>query len=394
MPHAHAITVSLAVHVVTVSTSRGPSEDRSGPLLRTLVEGAGHRIAGHAIVPDDPEAIGAELDRALGETKIEVVLLTGGTGLSTRDCTPAVVRARLDREIVGFGELFRSLSFAEIGAAAMLSSAVGGIAKGKQVFALPGSTAACTLAMEKLILPELGHIAGELRKETALPKRTSEAVRPVMRSRTTPDPLPEFALPAPAAMEPPRKGTDVVQVAAEPLPEAAAPAPGWQAAIAALGGRLVPAGGAALPEALAAIPAAIDVLNSATARMKLVCDDGRSWLVFGYPDLLRPSSKVIAVREALPIAEVVALHRWPARVGLCNELSDSLLPSAEASVAEVSEARCGKPWPEEGSLFAVEAAAVWVQQRRYVRKWDGKRPGPEDNVGPAIGSLLLSWSQR
>lgn len=394
MPHAHAVTVSLAVHVVTVSTSRGPNEDRSGPLLRTLAEGGGHRVAGHAIVPDDPEAIGAELDRALAETNIEVVLLTGGTGLSARDCTPAVVRARLDREIVGFGELFRSLSFAEIGAAAMLSSAVGGIAKGKLVFAMPGSTGACRMAMEKLILPELGHIVGELRKETALPRRTTEAVRPVMRSRTTPDALPEFALPAPAAMEPPRKGTDVVQMAAEVVPETAAPAPGWQAAIAALGGRLVPAGGSPIPDALAAIPAAMDVLNSASARMKLVCDDGRSWLVFGYPDLLRPGSKVIAVREALPIAEIVALHRWPARVGLCNELDDSLVPSAEANVAEVSEARCGKPWTEEGNLFAVDAASVWIQQRRYVRKWDGKRAGPEDNVGPAIGSLLLHWSQR
>jgi molybdenum cofactor biosynthesis protein B len=400
MPHPHEVAATLAVHVVTVSTSRGPAEDRSGPLLRELSTAAGHQVVGHAIVADDPEAIGAELDRVLETPGIDVVLFTGGTGVSARDCTPATVSARFERPLPGFGELFRWVSYAEIGAAAMLSSATAGFAKGKVIFALPGSTNACRTAMEKLILPQLPHLAGELRKEAPLSRRTGELVRPVVRPRPAAEvaepraakPASE-ALAAPLAQEPPRKGIDVVPIVA-PAPEPTPGASGWQAAVAAVGGRLVPAGAAPIPEALSAIPAAMDVLTAANARMRLLAEDGRSWLLFGYPDLLRPTSKVLAVREALPVAEIVALHRWPARVGLCCEAEDSLLPTTEANVAEVSEARTGAPWPEDGHLFAVEGSAVWVQTRRYVRKWDGRKAGAEENVGPAIGSLLLHWSQR
>lgn len=425
MPHAHAVSGSLQVHVITVSTSRGPAEDTSGPLLREMASAAGHAIAGHAIVPDDPEAIAIELDRALAATNVNVVLLTGGTGVSARDCTAPVVKSRLEREIPGFGELFRQLSYAEIGAAAMLSGALGGIARGKVVFAMPGSSAACRLAMEKLILPELGHLAGELAKESPLPRKVGEGVRPVVRARLGVDPMPDLlttprapplavpappsapkgwatseSLPAPAVMEPPRRGIDVVPTGAgDPITPSAAstgegPAPGWLAAVTALEGKLLPVGNLAIPEALAAIPAAMDVLNSANARMKLTAGDGRTWLCFGFPDLLRSSSKVIAVREGLPVAEIVALHRWPARVGLCTELGDALIPGVETDVAEISRERCGREPATTGHLFAVEGAAVWVQERRYVRKWDGKRLGPEENVGSAIGSLLLHWSQR
>lgn len=397
MPHTHAIAVSLGVHVVTVSSSRGAVEDLSGPLLRSLAEGAGHAIAGHAIVPDDPEAIGAEIDRALNASNIDVILLSGGTGISTHDGTSAVVRARLDREIPGFGELFRAVSFAEIGSAAMLSSAIGGIAKGKIVFAMPGSPAACRLAMQRLILPELGHIAGELRKEAPAGRRLSEAVRPVVRGPIRAASVvnrPDAALASPTVIEPPRRGTDLVQMNAEVTPVEANIAPGWQAAVSALGGQLRSCGSASLPEAITDIPAAMDVLNSASARMKLDCGDGRSWLVFGYPDMLRPSSKVIAIREGFPVAEVVALHRWPARVGVCTELEDSLLPSFNANVATVAEARCGRPCDQPGNLFAVEAGAVWIQSGSNVRKWDGKRLGPAESAGAALGSLLLNWSQR
>jgi molybdenum cofactor biosynthesis protein B len=395
MPHEPP-SVALQVHVVTVSTSRGPGEDRSGPLLRSLAESAGHIVTGHAIVPDDPDAIGTELDRALAASNVDVVLLTGGTGVSARDCTPRVVRSRLDRELPGFGEIFRHLSYAEIGAAAMLSDAVGGIARGRPVFALPGSTGACRLGLESLILPQLPHLASELRKEAPLPRKHGEAVRPVVRARATPDRDPgSIPLAEPSPMQPPRRGIDVVQTETpRGDPPEEAPAAGWQGAVAALGGRLLPAGVAPVPDALAAIPAAMDVLGSANARMKLVAADGRSWLLFGFPDLLRPASKVLAVREALPVSEVVALHRWPARVGICCELDDSLLPGTASDPDAECEARTGKPCPESGSLFATDSGAVWVQQRRYVRRWDGRRLGAEENVGPAIGSLLLSWSQR
>lgn len=401
MPHAHAAHVSLRVHVITVSTSRGPADDRSGPLLRQLATGAGHEIAGHAIVADDPDEIGGELDRALFSPTIDVVLLTGGTGISARDCTASVVRSRLDRELPGFGELFRMLSFQDVGSAAMLSSAVGGLSRGRVVFALPGSVGACQLAMEKLILPELGHLAGELKKESPLPRKSGEVVKPVVRSRVSTGGLPAAAAPAvdesldsAEALSPPRKGIDITPAPdAERPPEIERPG-GWQAAVRAVDGKVVPVGGMEIPDALARIPAVMDVLQSASSRMKLVAADGREWMLFGYPDFARPSSKVIAVREALPISEVVALHRWPVQVGVCIEGDDSLLPNNAAVVGKIAEQRTGKAYEGDGQLFAVDAAAVYVQERRWVRKWDGKKLGPEDNIGAALGTMLLNWSQR
>jgi molybdenum cofactor biosynthesis protein B len=115
-------------------------------------------------VKDDAAAIGAALDAALASGACSAVLLTGGTGVAPRDVTPEAVGPRLERALPGFGELFRSLSFAEIGAAAMASRALAGVARGKPVFALPGSRAAIRLALERLILPELGHLVAEAGK--------------------------------------------------------------------------------------------------------------------------------------------------------------------------------------------------------------------------------------
>lgn len=173
MPHAHHVddVRPLGVFVLTVSTSRSPSEDHSGVLLQELARAEGHVVAGYRLVPDDPDIVGATLDEGLRDPAVHFVVINGGTGISARDLTPMVVATRLERVLPGFGELFRMLSWAEVGAAAMLSSALGGVARGRPVFSVPGSTAASRLAMEKLILPEIRHLVRELAKETPLPLR-------------------------------------------------------------------------------------------------------------------------------------------------------------------------------------------------------------------------------
>jgi len=150
--------------VVTVSDTRTLADDSGGALLCSLLEAAGHPVAERLLVHDDVAEIGAALDALLARDDCAAVLLTGGTGVAPRDVTPEAVAVRLDRTLPGFGELFRQLSFAEIGAAAMVSRALAGIARGKPVFALPGSRGAIRLALEQLILPELGHLVGEARK--------------------------------------------------------------------------------------------------------------------------------------------------------------------------------------------------------------------------------------
>ena len=157
--HARA---NLKVGVITASDSRTPETDESGGLIRTMLQAAGHSVDYYEIVPDDSEKISAALVSNL--ENLDAIIINGGTGITARDGTTEVVKSVLDKELEGFGELFRMLSFQEIGPAAMLSRAVAGVRHGKLIAALPGSPDACRLAMEKLLIPELGHIAYLLSK--------------------------------------------------------------------------------------------------------------------------------------------------------------------------------------------------------------------------------------
>ncbi len=147
--------------VVTVSDTRTLETDTGGLLVAELLEGAGHSVADRVIVPDEPDAIASALDAALSRAGCQAVIFTGGTGVAPRDVTPDTIEPRLARLVPGFGELFRLLSYEDIGSAAILSRALAGISDGRVVFVLPGSRGAVRLAMEKLILPEIGHLAAE-----------------------------------------------------------------------------------------------------------------------------------------------------------------------------------------------------------------------------------------
>ncbi|HZX42757.1 MAG TPA: molybdenum cofactor biosynthesis protein B [Myxococcaceae bacterium] len=151
----------VACFVLTCSDSRAQADDVSGRALREGLEAAGHGVVGQTVVRDEPEQIRAAIERGL-EGGARAVLVTGGTGITRRDQTVEAVRPLLDREIPGFGELFRMLSFQEIGSAAWLSRALAGTVRGALVFVLPGSPNAVRLALERLILPELGHAVREL----------------------------------------------------------------------------------------------------------------------------------------------------------------------------------------------------------------------------------------
>src|SRR5262249_33798166 len=158
--HAHSGHAArrVACAVVTVSDTRTEATDTSGRRMRELLEAAGHRVVGSVIVRDEPDAIRARIEAFLMDAAVDAVLLNGGTGLAPRDTTYEAVDGLLEKRIDGFGELFRMLSFQEIGSAAMLSRAVAGVARGRVVAILPGSTAGVELGMERLLVPELGHL--------------------------------------------------------------------------------------------------------------------------------------------------------------------------------------------------------------------------------------------
>ncbi len=155
---------SVACSVITCSDTRTPETDTSGQLIRTLLEQAGHRIHAYHVVKDEPSQVRTLIRQAGGNQAVDALIINGGTGVSQRDSTFEAVRVLLEKHIPGFGELFRSLSYKEIGSAAMLSRATAGLHQGKVIFSIPGSRGAVRLAMEDLILPELSHLVGELRK--------------------------------------------------------------------------------------------------------------------------------------------------------------------------------------------------------------------------------------
>lgn len=151
----------VACGVITISDSRTEETDTSGRRIRELLREKGHRVEAYRIVRDEPDLIRSALQEL--PDGVEIVICNGGTGLSRRDTTYEAISALLDKEITGFGELFRMLSYEQIGAAAMLSRATAGVSGNRVIFSVPGSTAAVDLAMTRLILPELGHVVGLVR---------------------------------------------------------------------------------------------------------------------------------------------------------------------------------------------------------------------------------------
>lgn len=148
----------VACVVVTASDTRTPATDVSGRRIVELLTAAGHQVVRVHLLPDDPEAIAGCIRGEIADGAVEAVIVNGGTGLAPRDTTYEAIEQLLDKRLDGFGELFRMLSFQEIGAAAMLSRATAGLAGRTAIFSMPGSPAAVELAMTRLVLPELGHI--------------------------------------------------------------------------------------------------------------------------------------------------------------------------------------------------------------------------------------------
>lgn len=160
-PHPDAPGMTVHCAVITVSDTRTPQTDRSGDLIQQLILSAGHAVDYYALIKDEPAQIRAQL-KTLSDRSIDALILNGGTGIAPRDTTYDAIEALLEKTLPGFGEIFRWLSYQEIGSRAMASRAIAGVYQGKLVFSVPGSTNAVKLALEQLILPELVHLVSQL----------------------------------------------------------------------------------------------------------------------------------------------------------------------------------------------------------------------------------------
>ena len=164
IPHPDPENISLGCAVITVSDTRTEETDKSGQLLQEILRSSGHSITEYLIIKDEKLAVVAQMEALCQREDIDAVIFNGGTGIAPRDTTYDAIEHLLEKILPGFGELFRWLSYQEIGSRAIASRAVAGIYKSKLVFSLPGSTNAVKLAVEKLILPELVHLVLQLRK--------------------------------------------------------------------------------------------------------------------------------------------------------------------------------------------------------------------------------------
>jgi len=161
--HAHrqAAPTRVRCYVLTISDTRTEETDTGGRALVDLLSGGGHEVLGKTIVPDDPERVRQSVEARLADARVQAIVTTGGTGISSRDQTYEAISGIIEKRIDGFGELFRSLSYDQVGTAAMLTRALAGTARRKIIISVPGSEDAVRLAVTKLVLPELGHLVRE-----------------------------------------------------------------------------------------------------------------------------------------------------------------------------------------------------------------------------------------
>lgn len=162
-PHPDTTEITVNCAVITVSDTRSPETDRSGQLIKQLLLDASHTVGAYTIVTDEPIEIQAQME-VLGHSDLDAVIFNGGTGIAPRDTTYDAIEGLLEKTLPGFGELFRWLSYQEIGSRAISSRAIAGVYQNKLIFSLPGSTNAVKLAMQQLILPELAHLVSQLHK--------------------------------------------------------------------------------------------------------------------------------------------------------------------------------------------------------------------------------------
>ena len=159
--HKQKAPQSVTCAVLTISDSRTEQDDESGRLIRQRLSDNGHRVMSYAILKNEADAIEKKIYELLGQEELQVVITSGGTGASHRDITVETISPILEKKLDGFGELFRLLTYREIGTPSIMSRAVAGVVRGKVILCLPGSSGAANLAMDRIILPEIGHMVRE-----------------------------------------------------------------------------------------------------------------------------------------------------------------------------------------------------------------------------------------
>lgn len=325
-------------------------DDAPATLCAGLVGDAGHSVVGPRHVEDI--GLGPALTAAAAQG-IGCVVVTGNRAFPEPD--PVLDSGLIEDAVPGFDALFHTLVQRELGSEALRMRAAAGTAHGVLVVMLPHSDSACRVALEELVLPELGDLA--------------------VGGGESAEPTPEG-------------GFQLLQMDEEAPIQDATP---WMQQLSALGGSLDRDARTDLPPSIAKSAPVLEVLNTAGERGVVILND-ESYGCYGFPDLRRANAKVLLIGPGEPVGEVVALHRMPAKIGVSRR-GGGLLHST-GRLGRTCEEVTGGDYPENGRLFAVDTGCVYVREGDQVYSWDGRNRKLEGSPQSVLATLLLGWSTR
>jgi len=342
------------------------------------------------------------------------VIVVGGLGHGPADRTRAALTSLFSRPVQGFSDIYRLVSFRDAGAGALLHDALAGYVGPALVVGVPADPAACERAIDEVLLPVLPELlesadgtatvpsgkrpdAGEdteiafvASEPEADPADDDEAAAD--EGSSLPPPQPRWQLGRPAV------ATEAAPIEAEPPADPDAteiPDRGWKRAVYDLEGELVRGKSPDTPQNLENFAPFMEILHQAGERARLDLPSGVTYDLYGFPDLQRANSKVIAVGWGEPLAEVIALHRYPVQAGLSIQEARGIMPRRDSPIRDIALAVTGRAPPDtSGELFAVDHDAIYVQRGKWIFKWDGRRERQEGNPRQTLVTLALGWHSR
>jgi len=394
---------AVDVHVLVVSSAPGRT-DASGPAVANQLEAAGHVVVDRFVVARDRSSIQQALV-ALSASGATAIVVLGGTTVFEERVSLDAAHALFGARLASFAPLALDVAQSVVGSQALWLDADAGLIGQTVVFLLPPSAEVAVALVERLVAPQLAAAVGWA-AQAGLALSREEAEENHAEEGFGPDPETQDAVfeEVPPATTFGRLGRPAASVGVQGRPDAAPPPPeegaspgAWERAIAALHGEMIRDRREDLPQPVERLAPLLDVLQQAgeTAVMKL--PSGVRYSLWGFPDLRRPGSKVLAVGWGQPLCEIIAMHRFPTQTGTCIDEGHGRLPRASTDVGRVSVDVTGRAPPDIATvngLFAVDADAVWLLRGGRVTRWDGRKESEVGNPKQALVSLALAWSNK
>ncbi len=387
--------------ILVVPSSSTPEAESGGTHAAARLRNTDHAVIGPRTVKGGLAALQQALRTAAAEEAADVVLVIGGVGVGADDVSPAAVDSLASRKLPGFGQILRLNLFRSQGNAAALDRSTAAIVGPAVAFAIPADPDTIDLALDEIILPEIRAFTAGIRAGAAVPEPADDdvedAVVEVVEDEedgpTLPPPEPRWRLGTRSAVT--MEASPITAEAPTDADGNDVPDKGWKRAVYDLEAEGLRGKAPDVPQNIESHAPILDVLHHAGEYAQLKFNNGNRATIYGYPDLQRANSKVLLVGWGEPLAEVVALHRYPIQSGTCIEEERGLMPGRNADIAEIAEAVTGRaPADTSGELFAVDHDRIYVQRGKWIYSWDGRKERQEGNAKQALTSMVVHWHQR